>query len=156
MPSNEPIFSTRRLPSTLEHPRRRRGGQNLSCSTWRTRSGLNLSGKKNILVHFRCCHLRFQGLTGERRYTKSPPKTRSSIFSSKPYNASQYVPSFSSKVSFKFLLLTDNKKTPITPNPPTPGSFPANARADTWRSGGCKEIATGRQPLHRQGFENQN
>jgi len=38
-----------------------------------------------------------QGLTGERRYTKSPPKTRSSIFSSKPYNASHYVPSFSSK-----------------------------------------------------------
>jgi len=40
-----------------------------------------------------------QGLTGERRYTKSPPKTRSSIFSSKPYNASHYVPSFTSKAS---------------------------------------------------------
>lgn len=43
-------------------------------------------------------HTCLQGLTGERRYTKSPPKTRSSIFSSKPYNASHYVPSFSSKV----------------------------------------------------------
>ena len=47
------------------------------------------------------CHLCVQGLTGERRYTKSPPKTRSSIFSSKPYNASHYVPSFTSKVCFQ-------------------------------------------------------
>ena len=45
MASSEPFFSTRRLLSTLEHPRRKKGGQNLSCSTWRTRSGLNLSVK---------------------------------------------------------------------------------------------------------------
>ena len=51
-------------------------------------------------VHCHSCHLCLQGLTGERRYTKSPPKTRSSIFSSKPYNASHYVPSFTSKVGF--------------------------------------------------------
>ena len=49
-------------------------------------------------LRFTICHVCLQGLTGERRYTKSPPKTRSSIFSSKPYNASHYVPSFSSKV----------------------------------------------------------
>ena len=36
-------------------------------------------------------------LSGEKRYTKSPPKTRSSLLTSKPYHPSHYVPSFSSK-----------------------------------------------------------
>ena len=36
-------------------------------------------------------------MSGERRYTKSPPKTRSSLLPSKAYHPSHYVPSFSSK-----------------------------------------------------------
>ena len=97
------ISSTRRPLWALGRPKRRREDQNLFCSTWRIRSWLFWNIKfSNVFFQWIYIeiidHVCLQGLTGERRYTKSPPKTRSSIFSSKPYNASHYVPSFSSKV----------------------------------------------------------
>ena len=61
-------------------------------------SNFQMFSSNEYALRFTICHVCLQGLTGERRYTKSPPKTRSSIFSSKPYNASHYVPSFASKV----------------------------------------------------------
>ena len=97
-----------------------------------------------------------QGLTGERRYTKSPPKTRSSIFSSKPYNASHYVPSFSSKVILQLLIfLCQKKDVKDALNVATAtatSNFLAIARADTWGSRCGQETATRGHPLHCQGF----
>ena len=103
------ISSTRRPLWALGRPKRRREDQNLFCSTWRIRSGLfwciKFSNVFLLWIYIEINdHTCLQGLTGERRYTKSPPKTRSSIFSSKPYNASHYVPAFSSKVSLQLLI----------------------------------------------------
>ena len=155
------ISSTRRPLWALGRPRKRREDQNLSCSTWRIRSRLFWYIKFSnvffqwISLRFIIYHVCLQGLTGERRYTKSPPKTRSSIFSSKPYNASHYAPSFSSKVSLYLLLFLCQKNVKNALNVATAtatSNFLAIARADTWGSRCGQETATRGHPLHCQGF----
>ena len=150
------FFSTRRLLSTLEHPRRRRGGQNLSCSTWRTRSGLNISGKKWFSFIFVVVIFVSRAWLANV-VTRRAPQRLAPLFSPQSHTTPlNMFPHSAPRLVSNYYFWQYFEKTPITQNPPTPGSFPANARADTWRSGGCKETATGRQPLHRQGFENHN
>ena len=148
MPSSEPFFQHKKASLNSRAPQEKEGRPKPLLLNMEDQVWIESKWQKNILVHFRCCHLRFQGLTGERRYTKSPPKTRSSIFSSKPYNASQYVPSFSSKVvsNFYFLLTIFPKNT----NPPHPRQLLCHRKSRylevRWLQGNCNRKTTAPPP----------
>ena len=152
MPSSEPSFQHKKASLNSRAPQEKEGRPKPLLLNMEDQVWIESEWPKKYLRSFSLLSSSFPGPDWRTPLHEEPPKDSLLYFLLKAIQLVSICSLIQLQGCLKFLFLTDNKKTPITPNFPTPGSFPANARADTWRSGGCKEIATGRQPLHRQGF----